>query len=508
MKKMRGWVRRGLMAGAAAMLLLTACGGGGREESAAAGEGSAAASGGSTEAGEEGSVMAEESSAVSEGSSFASEIGSAMAGESSAAAEGSSALREESSAVDEGSSAPAGKEGSSLAAESSGEAGTAEEAVSGKGNAAGKSAAAVEPFFPIEEDGLEEKVASYLDGMTLEEKVAQLFIVTLEVLTGSEEALTVAGEDFAAAFDRLPVGGFIFMGDNLVDGEQTGALLSAVQECSRERLGLPAFACVDEEGGTVTRISGTGKFRVPTIGDMARIGKKNDPDRAYDTGVKIGTYLRELGFNVDFAPVADVLTNPDNQVVKLRSFGNDPNVVANMAASVAAGLASQHILGTYKHFPGHGATAADTHEGYAYTERTKEQLFAKELVPFADGIARGIPFIMVAHISLPNVTGDDTPASLSPVIVDGILRGEMGYDGIVVTDALDMGAIVQEYSSAETAVKALGAGADILLAPEDFTEAWQGVLSAVSDGTLPEERIDESVKRVLRVKLGLLSADE
>ena len=353
---------------------------------------------------------------------------------------------------------------------------------------------------------LQERIASCLAGMTLEEKAAQLFVVTPDALAGSEEPLISVGEEFKTAFDKVPVGGFIYMGDNLADQEQTCAMLSAVRACSEERLGFAAFACVDEEGGTVARISGTGKFRVPTIGDMSRIGKKNDPDRAYDVGVKIGTYLHELGFNVDFAPVADVLTNPDNQVVKLRSFGEDPDVVANMAAGVAGGLASQHILATYKHFPGHGATAADTHAGYAYTDRTKEQLFKSELVPFQDGIARGIPFIMVAHISLPNVTGDDTPASLSPAIIDGILRKEMGYDGIVITDALDMGAIVEEHSSAETAVKALQAGADLLLMPEDFAAAYQGVLDAVADGTISEERIDESVRRILRVKLGYLEA--
>ncbi len=365
----------------------------------------------------------------------------------------------------------------------------------------------VTPFYTLEEAGLSEKMSARLADMSLEEKVAQLFIVTPDALVGSDGALTAIDGDFAVAYDRTPVGGFIFMGGNLVNEEQTAAMLSAVQACSEERLQLPAFACVDEEGGTVARISGTGKFHVPTIGDMARIGKKNNPERAYEVGVKIGTYLHDLGFNVDFAPVADVITNPDNQVVKLRSFGDDPGVVANMAASVARGLASQRILGTYKHFPGHGATEADTHKGYAYSEKTKEQLFKSELVPFADGIARGIPFMMVAHISLPAVTGDDMPASLSPEIISGLLREEMGYDGIVITDALDMGAIIQEYSSAETAVRALRAGVDLLLMPEDFTAAYEGVLDAVRDGTLEEARIDESVIRILRVKLGLLASE-
>ncbi len=172
-----------------------------------------------------------------------------------------------------------------------------------------------------------------------------------------------------------------------------------------------------------------------------------------------------------------------------------------MSLALAAGLKEQGIISTFKHFPGHGATAGDTHAGYAYTEKSLEQLQQCELVPFKGAIEQNAGFIMVGHISLPNVTGGDTPASLSPVIIEGVLRGQMGYDGVVVTDAMNMGAIVQQYSSSEAAVKALLAGADIILMPKDFREAYQGVIDAVNNGTLPLERIDQSLRRILTVKL-------
>ncbi len=313
--------------------------------------------------------------------------------------------------------------------------------------------------------------------------------------------VTAAGETTEKAMDEIPVGGFMYLQGNLVSYDQAKTMLSNVQKYSMARLGLPAFLSVDEEGGTVTRISRTGRFDVPDIVSMSEIGKTGDAESARQTGTVIGGYLSDLGFNVDFAPVADVLSNPQNTVVKFRSFGDDPQLVADMSLALAAGLKEQGIISTFKHFPGHGATAGDTHAGYAYTEKSLEQLQQCELVPFKGAIEQNAGFIMVGHISLPNVTGGDTPASLSPVIIEGVLRGQMGYDGVVVTDAMNMGAIVQQYSSSEAAVKALLAGADIILMPKDFREAYQGVIDAVNNGTLPLERIDQSLRRILTVKL-------
>ena len=350
-----------------------------------------------------------------------------------------------------------------------------------------------------EEELLETEIREIIDSMSLEEKIAQLFVVTPEAITGVS-CVTIAGDISKESINTWPVGGLIFFEKNLVSTEQVQAMLSGFQTYSEDRTGLPLFLCVDEEGGTVARVAGNESFGVEDVGDMADIGASGDTQNAYDAGVTIGTYLSALGFNVDFAPIADVWSNPENTVVKYRSFGSDADLVAEMAASLLEGLESCGVYGTYKHFPGHGNTTGDTHDGYSYSAKTLEELYECEFIPFIEGIENGVSFIMAAHISLPNVTGDDTPASLSGTIL-GILRNDLDYEGIIITDALNMEAITETYTSAEAAVAALEAGADMLLMPEDFESAFYGVLEAVESGTITEERIDESLERIIRVKL-------
>lgn len=345
-----------------------------------------------------------------------------------------------------------------------------------------------------------EEVQNIVDSMSLEEKVAQLFLVQPEAIVDIGTA-TAAGDATKQAINKTPVGGFVYFSDNLQSEQQVQDMLSKVQKYSEDRIGLPAFLSVDEEGGTVARVASTGRFDVTDVGDMAKIGASGDVQQARQAGETIGSYLSELGFNLDFAPDADVLTNPDNTVVKKRSFGSDPRVVSDMSLAVAQGLAQHQVYSVYKHFPGHGATAGDTHQGYAYTDKTLDELKQSELIPFENAIQNNAAFIMAAHISAPHVTGDDTPASLSKTMITDILRGQMGYDGIVVTDAMNMGAVTEQYTSAQAAVKALQAGADLVLMPEDFQEAYQGVLDAVKDGTLTEQRINESVTRIVKVKV-------
>lgn len=350
---------------------------------------------------------------------------------------------------------------------------------------------------PGENDPIWDRVAQ----MSLEDRVAQLLIVTPEALAGVDGPVTMAGETTKAAFDRCPVGGILYMGQNLEDRVQVENLCWNMQQISLERTGLPAFLCVDEEGGTVARISGSGKFDIPAFENMAEV---RDADRAKEIGRAIGVYLSELGFNVDFAPDADVLTNPANTVVRSRSFGADPEAVRRFAAAYAEGLKSQGILACYKHFPGHGATAEDSHLGYAVSNRTREELLASELVPFRDAAEQGIPFIMVGHITTPKVTEDGLPASLSRELVTDLLRGELGYDGIVITDALSMGAISQNYKPEEAAVLALQAGNDMLLLSDHLTPSYTAVLEAVRSGKISEEQINQSVYRVLKLKLARL----
>ncbi len=345
------------------------------------------------------------------------------------------------------------------------------------------------------------KTESILAQMTLEEKAAQLFVVLPEAMVDGVSVVTKAADATKEAIWRIPAGGFIYLEHNLQSPEQVKEMLGNVQEYSMERIGLPAFLCVDEEGGKVARVSGNDNFGIAAIESMAEVGQSQDIVRASEIGNTMGEYLFDMGFNVDFAPVADVLSNQENSVVKERSFGSDVGLVSDMAAAVAKGLEEKGVFAVYKHFPGHGMTAGDTHAGYAYSDKTLEEIEACELIPFQRAIAEGASFLMIGHISLPQITGEDIPASLSHTVIQELLREKMGYDGIVITDAMNMGAIVQQYSSAKAAVLAVEAGADLILMPEDFKAAYAGILEAVQNGTLSEERIDESVKRIVGTKL-------
>lgn len=357
------------------------------------------------------------------------------------------------------------------------------------------------------EEHLEKEKSELMANMTLEEKVAQLFVVLPEALINEVDCVTVAGEATQNAIAEIPVGGFIYLDRNLETEAQVKEMLSNVTSYSMNRIGVPAFLCIDEEGGSVARLSGTGRFDIPLIETMAEVGQNNDYGRAKEIGNVIGGYLSDFGFNVDFAPVADVLTNFENEVVRTRAFGSDANQVSDMALLVKQGLEEEGVLATYKHFPGHGATAADTHAGYAYSSSTLEELKNCELIPFEAGIKDGLSFIMVGHISLPNITGDNTPASLSGNIINDLLRDQMGYDGIVITDAMNMGAISQQYSSSDAAIKAIQAGADIILMPVDFYSAYQGIINAVNTGVISQERINESIDRILSVKIKIKDAN-
>lgn len=359
----------------------------------------------------------------------------------------------------------------------------------------------------LDEKVLQSKIDKLISEMTPEEKVAQLFIILPEALMDDVGTVTAAGKSTRSAINEIPVGGFIYMNNNLESEKQVREMLGNVQQYSLERTGIPMFLTVDEEGGMVTRISGRGKFDVPDIGDMSEIGAQRDYEKAYGVGTSMGEYLGDLGFNVDFAPDTDVLTNQDNQVVKRRSFGADPEVVSDMAFAVRKGLEEHGVYAVYKHFPGHGMTAGDTHEGYAYSKKTLEEIEACELIPFQRGVEEKVSFIMVGHISTPEITGDNLPASMSKYMITDLLREKMGYKGIVITDAMNMGAIVQKYSSAEAAVKSLQAGADIILMPENFKAAYKGVVKAMKDGTLSEECVDEALRRILYVKFQMQIAD-
>ena len=339
-----------------------------------------------------------------------------------------------------------------------------------------------------------------LNSMTTEEKAAQIFFVTPEAITGVQ-TVTAAGEATKAALEKYPVGGLVYFSANLISPEQTRTMLANTWAYSQEVMKVPVYLGVDEEGGTVARVASNPAFSVTQYQGMRAIGDTGDPSQAYQAAQTISSYLKDLGFNMDFAPDADVITNPENKVIGNRSFGTDPQLVGDMVSAAVKGFRDQAMASCIKHFPGHGGTKGDTHEGYAYTDRTVEQMESAELLPFRSGIEAGVEFIMASHISAPNTPAGDTPASLSSYMLTDLLREQMGYQGLVITDAMNMGAISQQYSSAQAAVQAFQAGADMILMPENFTEAYNGILQAVQSGQITQERLDTSVLRILETKL-------
>ncbi|GAA6479976.1 hypothetical protein K250101E9_27390 [Enterocloster aldenensis] len=345
----------------------------------------------------------------------------------------------------------------------------------------------------------EEWARKQLEAMSLEEKAAQLFIITPEQLTGCSQ-VTRTGEVTREALRKYPVGGLIYFSNHLEDADQLRTMTGDTQKMAMEEIGIPLFLSMDEEGGDIARIGNHGGFQVKQVPPMDVIGASGDSSQAYEAGSTIGAYLHEYGVNLDFAPDVDVLTNPDNTVVKRRSFGSDPQLVSEMSLAYLKGLWEHGVYGAPKHFPGHGATKGDSHEGFAYTDKTWEELEESELKPFYAMVGNQVPFIMAGHISLPEITGGDLPCSLSVQVIQEYLRDRMGYEGIIITDALNMGAIEDHYPSGQAAVMALKAGVDMLLMPADFPAAYEAVVEGAGNGEIPLERLDASVLRILTLK--------
>lgn len=339
-----------------------------------------------------------------------------------------------------------------------------------------------------------------IGAMTLEQKVAQLFIVTPEALVEGVSQVTQAGDMTREGVTAHPVGGIVYFAQNLLDPEQTTTMLANVKQFYADAGNVAPFIAVDEEGGTVVRVADNEAFGAQDVGDASALGSAGDTEAAKRAAEQIADYLMPLGFNLDFAPVADVVDPLRSDTMGLRSFSSDAAVAADMVRAEVEGFRDKKMLCCAKHFPGIGAAAGDSHEGAITIEATNEELETVDLVPFRAAIEAGVPMIMVGHVSLPNIIGDSTPAPLSSAVVQGMLRDSLGYTGIIVTDSLSMGAITDYYTPAEAAVAALKAGCDIPLMPERLDEAYQGVLSAVQVGELTEERLDESLTRILTAK--------
>ena len=341
--------------------------------------------------------------------------------------------------------------------------------------------------------------------MTLREKVGQMFFVRAEALDTTihwteyqdlpDYKLQQVNKTMRDVSKDYPIGGMILYAHNIVDENQLAGFIADIRKLN----GSPLLA-IDEEGGRVARIANNENFNLNKYESMAAIAESDDPNEAYKAAFYIGSYVKKYGFDIDYAPVADVNTNPENIVIGPRAFSDDPETAAEFVVSYLNGLDSAGVVGTLKHFPGHGDVKTDTHLGYAETNKTWEEMLKCEMIPFKAGIEAGAQMIMTAHIAAPKITGDDLPATLSSVILQDKLRGELGFKGIIVTDAMDMGAITTKFGNAEAVIKSIQAGVDVVLCSREFTQVFDAVVKAVEKGDIKETRIDESVKRILELK--------
>ncbi|XEC96960.1 beta-N-acetylhexosaminidase [Paenibacillus tarimensis] len=337
------------------------------------------------------------------------------------------------------------------------------------------------------------KQKNVLRDMTLQEKIGQLFMCGFE---GYEPS-----ESIRMLIRRYRIGGIIYFRRNVNHVRQVTELSQRLQQINDETgASLPLLISIDQEGGMVARIDGDDVAVMP--GNMA-LGATANVEAAYETAYVSGRELYSMGINMNFAPCLDVNNNPLNPVIGVRSYGEDPRLAAGMGAAAIRGYADAGIAATAKHFPGHGDTASDSHLDLPVIPHSMERLERIELVPFRKAIEAGVDAIMTAHVVFPAMDDDDVPSTLSGRIIKGLLRTKLGYDGVVVTDCLEMNAISEGVGIAEGAVRAIGAGADLVLVSHRMDrqiEAIEAVIQAVKDGRISEEQIDMSVDRIIRLK--------
>lgn len=376
--------------------------------------------------------------------------------------------------------------------------------------------------FKSNSGGDSEAIKAIIDKMTLEQKVAQLFVVSPETLTGVD-SVQYAGDMTYQALQDYPVGGIVFAKDNIDSSSQFGTMTDNLQSYSEDISGLPLFLAAAEEGGSASVLGNNDnldEYYENSYSDddsdyssssansvhsgatsMSEIGRKDDSTNAYEAGKSIGSLMSAYGLNLDLAPVADVLSGNSTGIGN-RTFGTDAQTVSDMALEVIRGIQEEDVNAAMKYFPGYGAASSNM-SGFPVINSSLDELKKKEFLPYSNAIAQGLDFVMVGHISVPNVTGDDTPASLSEKMISEVLRKDLGFKGIVMTDYLNDKTIVKNYGAADAAVKAIQAGADLLLEPDDLEAAYEGVLKAVKKGDITEDRLDESIYRILRVKLSM-----
>jgi beta-N-acetylhexosaminidase len=322
--------------------------------------------------------------------------------------------------------------------------------------------------------------------MSVEEKVGQLFMPTIP---GSTPA---AG---AALVKRYHLGGVIYFPVNLRTARQTAELSNGLQHAAM-KAGVPLLISTDEEQGPVSRLPYITRFAANKSLASAR-----HPDDDVRTAARVtGEELKAVGINQDNAPDADVNINPNNPVIGVRSFGADPKKVAHLVGVAIDAYRAAGVATVAKHFPGHGDTATDSHTGLPIINHTKQQWEKLDVPPFKAAIDHHTDVIMTAHIVVPGLDKSRNPATMSKTVLTGLLRGKLGYDGVVITDSLQMTGATIKFGPQEAAVRAVVAGADMLLMPQNLGKAYAAVLAAVKSGRIPRTRLDEAVTRILRMK--------
>lgn len=346
-----------------------------------------------------------------------------------------------------------------------------------------------EPW-PVEEQETErDLVFELLEDMSLEEKIGQMLFAGISGTAMSDSTQRLLHD--------YHVGGLIFYKNNISSTSQIIALQNEIRAANKGNK-LPLFLGVDQEGGRINRLPAEVK-NMPT---SLAIGHVNNPDYAYEVGAMLGKAVKAFGFNLNFAPVLDVNSNPNNPVIGDRSFGNEAQTVSHLGVQTMKGMMAEGVIPVVKHFPGHGDTSVDSHLELPTVHKSLAQLEELELVPFRAAVMNGADVVMAAHILLPQID-PDYPSSMSKAVLTDMLRKGLGFDGVIITDDMTMGAIVNHYSIPEAAVQSVKAGSDVLLIAHEESHiqaAIEALKAAVEKGDITEERLDESVARIIKLK--------
>lgn len=340
------------------------------------------------------------------------------------------------------------------------------------------------------EEYITEEVNLQLGQMTLRQKIAQMLIVYNKTKDIDEEYLK--------EIEEHQIGGFIIFDDNIKNFEETKKFIHSIYE----KVEIPMFIAVDQEGGKVQRLLSVKDKKPTKIPDMKTVGDKNDLNLSYAIGTIIGEESRSLGINMVFAPVLDVGNYKTSPLAK-RLFSNKPNIVSANGIKVAEGIKDSGIIPVYKHFPGIANTKVDSHKDLPIIKKTLDELHKEELIPFINAIQSKdakAEIIMVGHANYPNITKDNLPSSLSSKIIKDLLRNDLGFNGVVITDAINMDALDKKYSEEEIFELGINATVDIFLMPSGIKTSIDKIERLVNEGKIKEERINESVKRILTLK--------